>query len=220
MFNNLTFIRDKKSTFLKTSILLRKVYMLLSSIVFFSAFTAFISIIFDFGHVNIFFSILVSMGFLFLINIFKNSFLGLFFAFFFTGFMGCVLGPIINSVLRIQNGSEIIFFSLILTGLMFFALSLYVLISRRNLDGLRDFLFLGTLFVFVFFFASFFINISAIIISCLIIILSCGMILSEVSYIIHVREANYILVSISLYLSIYNLLISFLSLFSSFFSDD
>ena len=48
----------------------------------------------------------------------------------------------------------------------------------------------------------------------------CGMILFETSQLVHGGETNYILATVSLYVSIYNLFLSLLQLIGAFSGDD
>ena len=57
-------------------------------------------------------------------------------------------------------------------------------------------------------------------VSAMFTLLMCGMILFETSQLVHGGETNYILATVSLYVSIYNLFLSLLQLVGAFGGDD
>lgn len=214
-------IRSKTDISINFSTVLRNTYMLLSLTVFFSAVIAFLSIKLNVGKINFVLSFILLFGFLYLINVFKNSVLGLVFVFVLTGFTGLLIGPIINMFLYTKHGKEIIVFSMFSTGLVFFLLSFYVLISKKSFNFLSGFLFVGSVFVIVLFLVSFLIRVPLldVAISGIIVLLSCGFILYETSNIVNGGESNYILATIGLYMSIFNMFVNLLAIFG-FLSND
>jgi len=214
MIRNVDYI-TKSNIALKTNSVLRNTYMLLSLTIFFSALVAFFSMKLNVGRINFFAMFLISMFFLYLIERFKDGSLGLFFVFVFTGFLGYITGPTLNMFLSIKYGREIIFFSFVFTAFLFALLSVYVLISRRNFNFLSSFLTVGFIVVIACIILSIFVNFALLhlILSGFIVILSSGMILYSTSSIINGGETNYISATISLYLQIYNIFISLLSIF-------
>ncbi len=189
-------------------------YLLLSSTILFSAFMAFISIKFHSKPISFFSMLLIYFSLLFLINFFKKSILSLFFVFLLTGFMGYYIGPFINNFLSMKNGTQIIFISLSLTGFMFFFLSFFTFITKKNFNFLNNFLFIGSvIIIFCIFFNIFFnIKLLSVLICGLVIIFSSGIILYEISSIINNGETDYINITISLYLSLYNIFLSLLNI--------
>ncbi|HFL8824393.1 MAG TPA: Bax inhibitor-1 family protein [Candidatus Azoamicus sp. OHIO1] len=198
-----------------------RAYMLLSSTILFSSFVSYLSIVLNVrpvGFIFIVFLLLLS----FLINRFKDSKIGLFFVYVLSGFCGYSLGPLVNSTLHIPNGSQMVFGSLILTGVLFSVLSFYAIITKRNLSFLSGFLFIGFLVclfaVFVNLFFS--INVLSLLVSAFIIILSCGWILYDTNSLVNSGETNYVIVTVNLYLQIYNLFSSLLFIIKFFFNKD
>lgn len=216
MNNNIRFFHTSKTYV--NSIIINKVlintYLLLSSTILFSAFMTFISIKYNSKPIGFFSMLVIYFGLLFAINFFKRSILSLFFVFLLTGFMGYCIGPAINHVFSMKNGAQILFMSLSLTGLMFFSLSFYAFITKKNFNFLNNFLFIGSIVIILCVFLNLFlhINLLSVLISGFFIIFSSGMILYEISSIINNGETDYINVTISLYLSLYNIFLSLLNI--------
>ena len=215
-------IKTRENINLNINNILKNTYILLSLTVLFSALIVFFSIKLNTRSVNIFVTLIVSIGLLFFINVYKNSSLGLLGVFSFTGFLGYTSGPIINHYLSLTNGKELILFSLLSTGMMFSVLSLYVLFTKKNFDFLGGFLYIGFFVILACIIFNFFFNTPVIhlTLSGLMIILCSLMILYDTSRLVNGGETNYILATISIYLNIYNMFLSLLAIFDFFFSRD
>ena len=110
-----------------------------------------------------------------------------------------------------------------ITGVAFTGLSGYALVSRRDFSFMRSFLMIGVLIAFVASLISFGAAMAgypmpalALTVSAMFAFLMCGMILWQTGEIINGGETNYVLATISLYISIYNLFTSLLRLLSAF----
>lgn len=205
--------------FVVANSVIKNTYMLLSMTLLFSAFTAFVGSITNAPFLGYGPILLVNFALIYLVNASKNSAWGILSVFLFTGFFGYTLGPIINLFLyQYVNGSEMLATSLGLTGAIFFALSCYAMVSRKDFSYLAGFLFAGISIVIVAMLISIFINIPILhlAISSMIILVASGMILFETSQIIHGGETNYIMATITLYVQIYNLFLSLLHILSAF----
>lgn len=143
----------------------------------------------------------------------KNSTAGLFWVFALTGWMGFTLGPILGFYLA-TSGAEPIMTALGGTAVIFMGCSAYVLITRKELSFMTGFLMTGVLVAFVAAIANAFLHIQglALAISCMFLFLSAGIIMWQTSAIIHGGERNYISATVTLYVMIYNLFTSLLSL--------
>ncbi len=108
------------------------------------------------------------------------------------------------------------------TAAVFFGLSAWVLSSKRDFRFLGGFLFAGMIIAFVAALAGIFLQIPALslTVSAAFALLMAGMILYETSNIVHGGETNYIMATVSLYVSIYNLFTSLLALFGFASSDE
>ena len=215
-------VKTRENIYFEVNSVLKNTYILLSMTLLFSALISFLSIKFNVRGVNGFVVIITSIVLLLLINFYKNSYLGLPFVFAFTGFLGYTTGPILNYYLSLSNGKELILLSLFSTGIVFFTLSLYVLITKRNFDFLGGFLYVGffVLLISVIINLFFYIPLLHLVLSGIIVILASSMILYDTSRIVNGGENNYILATISIYLNIYNMFLALLSIFNALFSRD
>ncbi|WCN14056.1 FtsH protease modulator YccA [Marinomonas mediterranea] len=193
---------------------LRNTYGLLALTLLFSAFTAGVSMALNLPHPGIIITLVGFYGLLFLTHKFQNSAIGLLCVFALTGFMGLTLGPILNAYLSIQGGASMIMSALGITGLSFLGLSAYALISKKDFSFLGGFITVG-FFVLVFaMIAGFFIQMPALqlFISAGFALFSGAVILLQTSQIVRGGETNYITAAVTLYVSIYNMFLSILSI--------
>src|SRR5262249_5236315 len=148
----------------------------------------------------------------FLVNALKNSALGVLAVFALTGFLGFTIAPMLNAVLSLSNGAQIVAASLGLTGAIFFALSGYALTTRKDFSYLCGFLFAGVTIAFVASLLGLFFHtpILQLAVSSVFVLISSGFILFQTSQIINGGERNYIMATVALYVQIYNLFISLL----------
>lgn len=197
----------------------RNTYMLLSMTLLFSAFTAYLAVSANAAPVNIFVFLIGAYGLMFLTVKLKNSPYGLLSVFAFTGFMGYTLGPIINFYLQTPSGAETVAMALGSTGVIFVSLSGYALVSRKDFSFLGGFIFAGAIVLIGAMLLSIFFNTPGmqLAISAGFVLFASASILWETGQMIHKeQETNYILVTIGLYTSIYNLFLSLLQLISAF----
>jgi modulator of FtsH protease len=216
-FQNYSIVKSKESLIAGHSVL-RNTYFLLSLTLLFSALTATFSLAIH-ARPGFLITLIGMFGLSFLTQYLRNSGWGIVAIFAFTGFMGYTLGPILDVMLRsYSNGSQIIMTSLGGTGLIFLTLSGYVLTTRKNFNYLGGFLFIAFWSVFLAAIAGIFLKIPAfnLIISGAIALISAAYIMFQTSEIIHGGEDNYIMATISLYVSIFNLFVSLLQILSSF----
>lgn len=221
--NNVSVLSHQQESVLQTNKVLRNTYLLLGMTFLFSAFTAWIAMVSNAKPMNPLLMIVGMYGLMFLTQALRNSPLGLISAFAFTGFMGYTIGPVINFfIVGFSNGAQIVGTALGATGLIFFALSGYVLTTRKNFNYLGGFLFVGVMVALLAMIANIFLQIPAIqlAISGAFVLISSGLILWQTSEIIHGGETNYISATVSLFVSIYNLFISLLNILAAFSGRD
>lgn len=219
---NTTIIRSEAGV-LATNKMLRNTYLLLSMTLLFSAMTAGLAMHLNMPPLGLVLTLVGYFGLLFLTTKFRNSAWGLVFIFALTGFMGLTLGPIINLYLHaFTNGHALVMTALGGTGLIFLGLSGYALTTRKDFSFMGGFLTVGVLVAFFAGLGAIFFTIPALslAVSAMFIVLMAGMILYQTSEIVHGGESNYILATISLYVSIYNLFLSLLQLLGVFGGDD
>ena len=197
---------------------LRNTYMLLGASIAFSAVMAGISMLLRVPYMGLW-MLLPYFAFLFMIEKTKNSGAGIIWVFALTGFMGVTLGPILSAVLALR-GPEPIMLALGSTAVTFFAASAYVLKTRKNLNAIGGFLFIGILIAFIGGVANVFLQMPALTltVSCMFAVLSTGIIMWQTSEIIHGGERNYISATVTLFVMVYNLFSILLSFFGM--SDD
>ena len=221
--NNASILSRRMDSVLATNKVLRNTYILLALTLLFSAVTAYLGIATGVRYVNPLLFIFGTYGLMFLTSYLRNSPWGLVSVFAFTGFMGYCLGPILNMyLLAIPNGGHVIGTALGGTGIIFLALSAYVLTTQKDFSFMGGFLMAGFITVFVVMLMGLLFHFTGmqLIMSAAIMLLSSGMILYQTSEIIHGGETNYILATISLYVQIYNIFISLLQLLGAFSGGD
>jgi len=198
----------------EVSSVLRNTYGLLSMTLLFSGVVAYVAQQMAVPYPNIFVVLIGFYGLFFLTTKLRNSGWGLLSTFALTGFMGYTLGPILNMYLSMPNGSDVVASALGMTALVFFGLSAYVLITRKDMSFLSGFLMAGFWVLLGAVLASMFFQISGLqlAISAGFVLFSSAAILFQTSAIIQGGERNYIMATIGLYVSIYNLFISLLQL--------
>ncbi|HEX9594486.1 MAG TPA: Bax inhibitor-1/YccA family protein [bacterium] len=139
-----------------------------------------------------------------------------------TGLLGFGLGPILTLYLALPNGPQIVATAFGGTGVIFLGLSGYALATRRDFSFLGGFLFTGLLVVLVAALANIFLSVPALslAISAAVILIMSGFILFDTSRLISGGETNYILATVSLYLSLFNIFVHLLSLLGIMRNDD
>jgi modulator of FtsH protease len=202
--------------------LIRNTYTLLAMTLLFSAATAGASIALNLPYPGILITLVGYFGLLFLTYKLRDSAWGLLSVFGLTGFMGLTLGPIVGHYLHLPNGAHIVMTAMGGTGAIFLGLSAYALTSRKDFSFLGGFLMAGILVAFLAGLGAIFFHMPALSlgVSAMFTLLMCGMILFETSQLVHGGETNYILATVSLYVSIYNLFLSLLQLVGAFGGDD
>jgi modulator of FtsH protease len=203
---------------LSTNKLVRNTYMLLALTLLFSAATAGVSMALNLPHPGFILTLVGYFGLLFLTYRLRNSAWGLAAVFALTGFMGLTLGPIIQLYLGLPNGGQTVMTALGGTGAIFLGLSAYALTTRKDFSFLGGFLMVGILVAFLGSLAAmvFSLPLVGLAVSAMFILLMSGFILFQTSQLIHGGEDNYILATVSLYVSIYNLFLSLLQILGIF----
>ena len=214
--NTPTITRDSatRSGALATNKVLRNTYSLLSMTLLFSAATAGVSMALNLPHPGLLLTLAGYFGLLFATSKFRNSGLGLVCVFALTGFMGYTLGPILNAYLSLANGGQVVMTAMGGTGLIFLGLTGYALASRKDFSFMGGFLMVGILVAFLGGLAAVFLEMPmlSLAVSAMFVLLMAGLILFETSNIIHGGETNYIMATVGLYVSIFNLFTSLLHL--------
>lgn len=196
------------------SSVLRNTYGLLALTLAFSGLIAYISQQLRLPHPGLVLTLVGFYGLMFATVRLRNSGWGLVTTFALTGFMGYTLGPILNMYLGMTNGANVIASAFAMTALVFGGLSAFVLITRKDMSFLRGFITAGFFVLLAVMLASLLFNLSGfqLAISAGFVLFSSAIILYQTSEIINGGETNYIMATINLYVSIYNLFLSLLQI--------
>lgn len=194
--------------------MIRNTYLLLSVTLLFAAFTAAASVALRLPHPGILVTLVGYFGLLFAITRFRNSGLGVGLVFALTGFMGYTLGPIVGHYLSLPNGGQTVMLAMGGTGAIFLGLSGYALTTKKDFSFMGGFLMVGILLAFLAGLAAIFFAIPALslTVSAAFVLLMSGLILYETSNIIRGGETNYVMATVTLFVSIFNLFTSLLHL--------
>nr|WP_296915690.1 Bax inhibitor-1/YccA family protein [Polaromonas sp.] len=206
----------------EVSRVLRNTYALLALTLLFSAGVAATSVVLQLPAPGILLTLAGYFGLLFAVFKLKNSGWALPAVFALTGFMGYTLGPLLSRSLALPGGGQIVTMALGATGATFLALSAWVLTTRRDFSFMGGFLFAGMVIALLAALAAVFFQLPALAlaVSAMVALLAAGLILYDTSRIVHGGETNYVLATVGLYVSIFNLFSSLLSLFGLGGSDE
>ncbi len=215
--------RPLEST-LATNKLIRNTYMLLSMTLLFSAVIATVSVFLNMPPMTY----LLGIGGAFLLMIFvlpktANSATGLYVVFGITGLMGFAIGPLLSMYLSLSNGPQIVATAFGGTATIFLGLSGYALTTRKDFSFMGGFLFVGFLVILMAALANIFLAIPALMlaISAAVIFIMSGFILYDTSRMLHQpHTTNYLLMTVSLYLNIFNIFVNLLAILGIMGGDD
>ncbi len=201
---------------------LRNTYALLAMTLLFSAGVAVATLTLQLPAPGLVVTLVGYFGLLFAVHKLQNSGWALPAVFGLTGFMGYTLGPVLAKTLALPGGAQTIMLALAATGATFLALSAYVINSKRDFSFMGGFLFAGMVIAILAGLGAMFFQVPALglAVSAMVALLSAGLILFETSRIVNGGETNYVLATVGLYVSIFNLFTSLLSLFGFGGSDD
>ena len=221
MERNSTYQTAAAGSSIEINKVLRNTYSLLAMTLAFSAAVAGVSMSLGWPHPGIIITLVGFYGLLFLVHKTAESSMGVISCFAFTGFLGYTLGPMLNMVIG-AGGGDLVMLALGGTALIFFALSAYVLTTKKDmsfLGGMMTALFVVLIVAMI---ANIFLNIPALSLamSALFIMFSSGAILMQTSSIIQGGERNYILATVTLFVSLYNIFVSLIHLLMAFGGSD
>ena len=158
------------------------------------------------------------MGMLFAVAALRNSVWGIAALLGFTFVAGVFLGPILQVALHLKNGAQLIGMAAGGTGLIFFSLATIATVTKKDFSFMGKFLFIGLILLIVASLANLFFQIPALslTISAIAVLIFSAYILFDVSRIVHGGETNYVMATLGIYMSLYNLFINLLSLLMAF----
>ena len=201
-------VQTANAATLTTNKLIKNTYTLLSVTLFFSAVMAAVSVATNMPPMTY----LLSFGGAFVLIIFvlpkmANKASGLWVVFAITGLMGFALGPLLSMYLAMPNGPQLVGTAFGGTGVIFLGLSGYALTTRKNFNFMGGFLFAGLLMVILLMLANIFLAIPALslALSAVIIMLMSGFILYDTSRMVNEPNGNYLMMTVSLYINMFNI---------------
>ena len=159
-----------------------------------------------------------AFGFMFAIEKTKESSTGVYVLLGFTFFMGVMLARLLAVILGFKNGASLIMMAFGGTAAIFFAMATMATVIKRDLSALGKFLTIGAWVLFFGFIASAFLHSSALTITLLVLCLGIFsvFILYDVKRVLDGGETNYITATLAIYLDIYNVFQSLLSILGIF----
>lgn len=208
-------ISRSQSSALAVNKVIRNTYTLLSMTLFVSALCAVATMVMQVAQGTGFMLIIGGIIMTFVVRKNAKTSKGLVAIFVFAALMGAGLGPVISMYMQAYvNGSAIVAQALGGTAIIFLSLSGYALTSGKDFNYLGGFIFTGVIVAVVAMIANFFLQIPALslAISSVVILIMSGFILFDTSRIMNGGERNYIMATVSLYLSIFNIFIHLLNL--------
>jgi FtsH-binding integral membrane protein len=163
-----------------------------------------------------------AFGFCFMIEKNKNSGSGVFWLLGFTFFMGVMLSRMVGFWLGTANGANIIATAFGGTAFIFFGMAAMGSIIKKDLSNLGKFLMMGVWVVFAVSILAMFIHSSVLYLalSAGVLVIFSLFVLYDVNRIVQGGETNYITATLSLYLSLYNIFQSLLSILGIMNSND
>ena len=158
------------------------------------------------------------IGMMFGVSALRNSVWGIAALLGFTFIAGFFLGPILQVALQLKNGAQLVGMAAGGTGIIFFTLATIATVTKKDFSFMGKFLFIGVIMLIIAMLANLFFQIPAmsLTISAIAVLIFSAYILYDVSRIVHGGETNYVMATLGLFLSIYNLFIHLLSLLMAF----
>lgn len=163
-----------------------------------------------------------AFGFMFAIEKTKHSAAGVGVLLAFTFFMGLMLARLLSVVLGFKNGTSLVMTAFGGTAGVFLAMAMLASVIKRDLSGMGKFLFVGALVIMVAGIINVFVQSSAafLTMSVLCIGLFSAFMVYDLKRVIDGGETNYITATLALYLDVYNVFQSLLSLLGIFGGDN
>ncbi len=158
------------------------------------------------------------MGMLFIVTLLRNSAWGIAALFGFTFVSGVFLTPILSVAAGFRNGGQLVALAGGMTAAIFFALAAVATVTKRDFSFMGKFLFIGMVLLIVASLANLFFQVPAVslAVSAIAVLIFSAFILHDVSRIVNGGETNYVMATLGLFLSLYNIFTSLLHLLMAF----
>jgi FtsH-binding integral membrane protein len=160
----------------------------------------------------------VFYGWIYAIERNRDSSLGVGLLLGFTFFLGLLLAPLLQSVLRFGNGGSLIALAAGGTAAVFFAMAGIATNSKRDFSSMGKFLVAGVVVAMVLVVANIFFQSSAVHLAILAIFIPlCSMlILFHINQVVRGGETNYVSAALGIYIAVYNLFSALLQMLGIF----
>ena len=160
----------------------------------------------------------VTIGMQMAIRANRNSSIGVVLLFAYTFLLGFMLGPILQHAANLSNGAQLVGLAAGSTGLIFLSMAAIGATTKKDFSYMGKFLSIGIMVAFIAIVANLFFQLPAfsIAISSIFVLISSAYIMYEVNQIVRGGETNYVMATLSLFISIYNIFTSLLHILMSF----
>jgi modulator of FtsH protease len=158
------------------------------------------------------------MGMLFAVTALRNSAWGVAALFGFTFVSGVFLTPILTVAAGFRNGGQLVALAGGMTAAIFFAMATIATASKRDFSFLGKFLFVGMILLIVASLANLFFQVPALslTISAVAVLIFSAYLLHDISRIVNGGETNYVMATLGVFMSLYNIFISLLNILMAF----
>ncbi|MGB4811428.1 MAG: Bax inhibitor-1 family protein [Methylophilaceae bacterium] len=165
---------------------------------------------------------LVTIGMQMAIIANRNNVMGIGLLFVYTFLLGLMMGPLLQHAAHLQNGGQLVGLAAASTGLIFLAMATIGATTKKDFGYLGKFLTIGIIVAFIAILANMFLQLPAfsIAISSIFVFISAGFIMFQVNQIVRGGETNYVMATLTLFISIYNIFTSLLNILMSFSGRD
>ena len=162
-----------------------------------------------------------AFGLMFVVEKTKDSAAGVAALLGFTFFMGLMLSRLVGYVLGFKNGTSLVMTAFGGTAAVFFAMASLATVIKRDVSSMGKFLVVGSVVLMVAGIANIFLHSSALMLTILVMMLGVfsAFMLYDIKRVIDGGETNYISATLNIYLDLYNVFQSLLSLLGIFGGD-
>jgi modulator of FtsH protease len=156
----------------------------------------------------------VFYGWIYAIEKNRDSVLGVGLLLGFTAFLGLMMAPLLQSILSLRNGGQLVMMAAGGTAAVFFVLSGIASTTKRDFSFLNKFLLVGFVVIMLAVLANIFLQspVLQLTLCAAFIIFSSAIILWQINSIVRGGETNYVSATLTLYVSLYNIFTSLLQL--------
>ncbi len=153
-------------------------------------------------------------GWIYAIEKNRDSALGVGLLLGFTAFLGLMLAPLLQSILSMRNGGQLVMMAAGGTAAVFFVLSGIAATTKRDFSFLNKFLLVGFVVIMLAVVAQIFLQspLMQLVLCGAFIIFSSAVILWQINSIVRGGETNYVSATLSLYVALYNIFSSLLQI--------